>query len=359
MARETKVGLLVGLCFVLLIGILISDQLSNIQTQEPAALNTLTRPVPERATTSVNNPSASQGSRAIPTPDEVSPPHQPETFTDLQTGRLLQNVVVSGPNAIEQQTPVVAQVDTHAGVRPIDETGSLSARPLVQQQPTAQTRTIVQSRKHEVAEGEYLTEISRLYYGDSQAWRRIRDANPDLISEEGGVRAGAVLVIPPAPSRDTAGTPSRVAELESTGLFERVGPQPAPIGTVTSTRQTATIKVEAGDNLSQLAGRHLGSSARWRELMDANKDQLKRDTDLRAGMVLKLPSGSATTPAVASRETPRRAPAAYTVQKGDSLSKIAEAKLGDKDEWRSIYNLNKSKIDDPANIKAGLVLLLP
>lgn len=49
----------------------------------------------------------------------------------------------------------------------------------------------------------------------------------------------------------------------------------------------------------------------------------------------------------------------YTVVKGDSLYKIAKAKLGDGSKWKEIYNLNKDKIKDPNAIQIGQVLKMP
>jgi len=50
----------------------------------------------------------------------------------------------------------------------------------------------------------------------------------------------------------------------------------------------------------------------------------------------------------------------YTVQKGDSLSKIAKEKLGDGKAWRKIYEANRAVIgDDPDMIKPGQQLRLP
>ena len=51
--------------------------------------------------------------------------------------------------------------------------------------------------------------------------------------------------------------------------------------------------------------------------------------------------------------------ATYTVVKGDSLYKIAKAKLGDGSKWKEIYNLNKDKIKDPNVIQIGQVFKLP
>jgi hypothetical protein len=47
--------------------------------------------------------------------------------------------------------------------------------------------------------------------------------------------------------------------------------------------------VQAGDTLSDLAGRYLGSSLRFRELYEANRDQLRSPDDLRVGLTLRIP----------------------------------------------------------------------
>ena len=53
------------------------------------------------------------------------------------------------------------------------------------------------------------------------------------------------------------------------------------------------------------------------------------------------------------------APSAYTVQKGDSLCRIAREKLGDEKRWKEIYECNRDKIRDPDLIRGGQVLTLP
>ena len=51
--------------------------------------------------------------------------------------------------------------------------------------------------------------------------------------------------------------------------------------------------------------------------------------------------------------------AEYTVQKGDSLWKIAQEKLGSGYKWNEIYEANKSIIQDPDRIYVGQVLQIP
>lgn len=52
--------------------------------------------------------------------------------------------------------------------------------------------------------------------------------------------------------------------------------------------------------------------------------------------------------------------ASYTVQSGDSLSKIAKHHLGDAQRWHEIYEMNRAAIgDNPDMIHPGLELTLP
>ena len=49
----------------------------------------------------------------------------------------------------------------------------------------------------------------------------------------------------------------------------------------------------------------------------------------------------------------------YTVQKGDSLSKIAQKEMGGGHRWKYLYELNKDRIKDPNKLKVGQVIIIP
>ena len=49
----------------------------------------------------------------------------------------------------------------------------------------------------------------------------------------------------------------------------------------------------------------------------------------------------------------------YTVQQGDSLSKIAKQELGDANAWKRIFEANRDVLDDPDKIQPGQTLKLP
>lgn len=52
-------------------------------------------------------------------------------------------------------------------------------------------------------------------------------------------------------------------------------------------------------------------------------------------------------------------PKKYTVQKGDSLSKIAKQFYGDANRWNDIFEANKDTISDPDLIHPGQELKIP
>lgn len=49
----------------------------------------------------------------------------------------------------------------------------------------------------------------------------------------------------------------------------------------------------------------------------------------------------------------------YTIQPGDSLSKIAKEQLGDAARWKEIFEANKDVIKDPNVIRVGQEITLP
>lgn len=85
---------------------------------------------------------------------------------------------------------------------------------------------------------------------------------------------------------------------EHNHAWEAVPPIPLPEATPSSTTERSLAKtvemqkthvVQTGDTLSGIAYKYLGSSARFLEVYEANRDMLKNPNDLRVGMKLKIP----------------------------------------------------------------------
>ncbi len=68
-------------------------------------------------------------------------------------------------------------------------------------------------------------------------------------------------------------------------------------------------------------------------------------------------SGFSTTEEVIGQSEP--AAQTYTVEKGDSLSKISRQFYGEASRWREIFEANRDQLDDPDRIFPGQVLKIP
>ncbi|MEX0887250.1 MAG: LysM peptidoglycan-binding domain-containing protein [Phycisphaeraceae bacterium] len=341
MTRETKVGLLVGMGLILLIGVIVSDHWAVVQRQAPAELTGLAeqaqhsihhvrQDATNRATARAPavpagpaSPSRRQG--PVPTPAEL------EQLARTRAGDSLHPALVVGQGGRVGSAP-------DAGDTPREPRKPAWSQP-GEQPPAAPPAPEI---THRVERGESLYRIAERYYRNGDYWHSIVEANPDLINDDGQVRAGDELVIP-----NRAG----LVELEG---FEPAGPAERMIRITDLPRDrqapAAEIEVGRGDTLSGLAAVHLGSSARWRELLEANRDKLDSAEQLWAGMTLRVPGASP------SRSTP---PRVYTVRAGDSLTRIAARELGDAARWREIFDANRDQLSSPDAVREGQRLRLP
>jgi LysM domain len=63
--------------------------------------------------------------------------------------------------------------------------------------------------------------------------------------------------------------------------------------------------------------------------------------------------------AAAATGAPTTAARSYTVQPGDSLSKISKQFYGDPNNYLKIFEANKDKLSDPDKIRPGIELRIP
>ncbi len=120
---------------------------------------------------------------------------------------------------------------------------------------------------------------------------------------------------------------------------------PAALPEAVGTRYT----VEHGDDLWSLAERFYDEGREWRKIAAANPDILTGGPDrLVPGWRLLIPDV----------EQP---PAARTtrVQRGDTLTSIADRLWSEPDRWPELYAANRFQLDDPDELPVGLALVLP
>lgn len=121
--------------------------------------------------------------------------------------------------------------------------------------------------------------------------------------------------------------------------------------------------IQPGDTFSSLARELFGDERRWVEIAQANPTVDPQR--LRAGQEIRLPDTDDMQPLDRSNndsnsaDDPGRA-VPYTVQPGDTLSRIASQYYGTGTRWRLIYEANRNRIgSNPNNVRPGTTLLIP
>jgi nucleoid-associated protein YgaU len=123
--------------------------------------------------------------------------------------------------------------------------------------------------------------------------------------------------------------------------------KPAPPIVPAAPAKLNVVTVKTGDSLWKLAQQNLGKGLRWHDLLAVNPGIVDANRIV-AGSQIYLPA------AVSSLRTATK----LTVRKGDTLSKIAQTRLGHASYWSCIAHANPAVYD--ANIiYEGQLLLLP
>lgn len=125
-----------------------------------------------------------------------------------------------------------------------------------------------------------------------------------------------------------------------------------------------TYKVEAGDNLWKIAEKYYNSGYNWVDI--ASENNLSNANVLTVGQELNIPKVGAKEATVVDEKVTVAATddtiegSEYTVQKADSLWKIAVRSYGDGYAWTRIYDANKETVgSNPGVIEEGMVLAIP
>jgi nucleoid-associated protein YgaU len=280
MTRDTKLALILGFALLLIVGLVISDHFAVDPEGEVASPGTtlaagtpITRTPLGGQTRLLDEPRAE--THASPAPEPVSVPEAVMGGSGASTAvALLDQEGDDGRGslrpewvnrAIEEfnkgRPPAAIATDEH---RKVDRDSEEREPRLVE--PRRGVRT------HVVGEGESLWSIAEAYYGDGFMHEQLAAANTDVLGPRGELPRGATLRIPPA------------SELGGT---RRAAPAPTPERKAPATK---TYTVREGDVLSKISQKLLGTSKRWREILELNGDKLERAEDLRVGMVLVVPA---------------------------------------------------------------------
>jgi nucleoid-associated protein YgaU len=99
------------------------------------------------------------------------------------------------------------------------------------------------------------------------------------------------------------------------------------------------------------------ASAPTTDLKNRVWDQIKLVDPSFSDLIADIQAPAAAAAAAGASSTP--AARTYTVQPGDSLSKISKQFYGNANMYMKIFEANKDKLDDPDKIRAGMDLRIP
>jgi nucleoid-associated protein YgaU len=246
------------------------------------------------------------------------------------------------------------------------------------------------------------SEIVRSHFSAGSAWRSdfaaapAGNAAPQIGPQPPGATAfDGHIEAAPGFSSGRANAADQQASGDETGdrSSSKTGAtnSPGPLVDLNAPEQTYTIV--DGDTLPNLAQRYLGRADRYLELYQYNRDVLSNPEVLPIGAQLRIPSRVAVpsdgntgaapfvpatpvTPLVPLPPAPvaastvagksalpasaqRRAPRTYTVQAGDNLVDLARKFYGDGRRYEDLYEANRRVMHNPADLKPGLVLVVP
>src|SRR6266850_2339065 len=99
------------------------------------------------------------------------------------------------------------------------------------------------------------------------------------------------------------------------------------------------------------------ASAPTADLKNRVWDQIKLVDPTFSDLIVDIQAPTAAAAAAGAAST--TAARTYTVQPGDSLSKISKEFYGNANMYMKIFEANKDKLDDPDKVRAGMNLLIP
>ncbi len=188
-----------------------------------------------------------------------------------------------------------------------------------------------------------------------------------------GMEAGRPLPNPyPVRTDEGRGSKRRLDRGATRNVSQRSLDRP-PAGAATHGRILRRHTVAKGDTLSKIAQQYYGSRSQRivTAIFEANRGVLSSPDTLRIGVSLVLPdvvgrrlrSANAASVAVPKSSgailTNGRGFRWYQIKKSDRYISIARRELGDASRWQEIFELNKDKFPDPGRIREGVRIKLP
>ena len=299
MTRETKIGLLVGLAFIIVIGILLSDHIDSTTEPVAAPLTNTAGNVRDSVAAPVSDPPP-----ITVVTQNITPRDTITTHADPGPARSIVQVGLAGSDTPIQirQISVLPRASEPAksnntpqpaGGGSIQEIARANGEPLIDgssgtvNNVPAASPTQNGVRKYTVQAGDTLSRLAGRFLGGNTKANRdlIVKANPSLQSDPNKLIVGRAYNIPTSDS--AAPAPSQAQPI--------VLPPVAPTAPVASTPTAGDqpqfwYTVKENDSLWSIAADQFGNGSAWTAIKELNADILKGSESIHPNMKLRLPA---------------------------------------------------------------------
>jgi nucleoid-associated protein YgaU len=326
--REHKLALILGFAVILIVGVLVGDHFSR--ARQAAIGAEIATPTGDAIVVPVDQPAMPIGvagggmaggpavlTTGLPAPEGMITSAGAETATGPAGEVAVVPVELKMGHSGEEPASVPGFVPTGGGVLGSGVGGVLPAAGLEtvrspraggvvaveasEPEPAGDPLLPVSSgseRRYVVEPGDSLYRIAEKMYRDGSLHKALAEYNKDKIPSAAALRVGVTLRVPPrdvllgqarlGPKAQADTTPANVTPAGAATKPVAAKPEAAkaPARPEAAGR---TYTVKSGDTLGTIAQRQLGTSKRWRELLEANKGVLSDEDDLKVGMTLRLP----------------------------------------------------------------------
>jgi nucleoid-associated protein YgaU len=272
MTADAKVGLLLGLFFIVIIAFLVNGLPNFIQEENTSP--------PDAAIITPAGQDMVLGDNVPKAVHRLYPPRN----TDTRVAQPTQEPIVL--DSSPEQTPEIEIPEIV--LQHQEQVVVVNAPPVTEvvNKPKIQT--------HVVKSGEILPVIARMYYGEEQGNRRVviqklYEANTSILKSPDQVRVGDKLVIPTLEELLNPSSVTVKAPKPSQGVLEKITDLFKPV----DKKESASISeytVQEGDSLWSIAQQNLGNGNRYKEIVKLNRGMIKNAGDVAVGTRLKIPT---------------------------------------------------------------------
>ena len=298
MRRDTQIGIILGIVILVIIGVFLSTRASNnISVLPDLVLSEGVRQKTEVKEIDINSffkeskKAEPEKELAVEFPTEevlvseelvelTQPEMQPEATiveTSIDEESSLEGkwegvaeMIVEEPEIAEQEVEDVHVVQNTPSVEEI-------VVPEPEEEPHTSSYTAsAEPVYYKVQSNDNLFKIAKKHYGDGQKWRKIFEANRDIMPDSNSLYIDQLLLIPDV-SVENRPKESFITQVRGRLDNER-------------SKNVDTHTVKAGDTLYRIAEEYYDDPNVWTKILEANKNTLEDAGSLKKGQVLIIPN---------------------------------------------------------------------